>query len=291
MFKLSIELSIVIPNWNGESFITRCISSLDISAKLADVSYEIIVVDDKSDDKSIEKIKSCFPNIKLIENKENLGFVKSCNLGIEKSNGKLIALSNNDIVVRQDYISKMLRHFKDDKVFAVSAKTVDWFTNEPNHLCMNGDFQKGEFVLRYSDPDKFCETKFFQGGSCILKKDMFQELGGFNELFYPGYWEDYDIAYKAYKRGYKIIYEPESVALHLGKSSFRRRYGDDYINILIERNRFIFMWLNMNRADAVKHFFLLSFNLTKNLLKGERNTIKGFIKALPKYIKTFKKNY
>ena len=287
---MSVELSIVIPNWNGESFITRCISSLDLSAKLADVSYEIIVVDDKSDDKSVEKIKTCFPNIKLIENKENLGFGKSCNLGIEKCNGRLIALSNNDIVVKQDYISKMLRHFKDDKAFAVSAKTVDWFTNEPNHLCMDGNFTRGDFVLRYSDPEKYCETKLFQGGSCILRKDIFQELSGFNDLFYPGYWEDYDIAYKAYKKGYKIIYEPESVALHLGKSSFRRKFGDDYVNALMERNKFIFIWLNMNREEAMTHLLMLPFNLTGKLITGNLTTIKGFIKALPKYVKTLKRN-
>jgi len=287
---LNIELSIVIPNWNGESFVTRCISSLDISAKLADISYEIIVVDDNSDDKSVEKIKTCFQNIILIENKENLGFGKSCNIAIEKSQGRLIALSNNDIVVKQDYISKMLRHFKDDKVFAVSAKTVDWFTNEPNHLCMDGEFKRGEFVLRYSNPNKFCETKLFQGGSCILRKDIFQELGRFNDLFYPGYWEDYDISYKAYKEGYKIIYEPESVALHLGKSSFRRKFGDDYVNALMERNKFIFIWLNMSREEAITHLLLLPINLTSKLITGNLTTVKGFIKALPKYVETLKRN-
>ncbi|MFH0794698.1 MAG: glycosyltransferase, partial [bacterium] len=123
--------------------------------------------------------------------------------------------------------------------------TVGWSGEEPNQLNMTAVFRRGEFHLRYSDPDSPALTLFAQGGSAMFRRDRFLALGGFCELFHPGYWEDFDLCYWAAKRGWRVIYNPQAVALHFGKASLMKLLGPDGIASLDERTPLLFTWLNL----------------------------------------------
>lgn len=283
----TIEFSVVIPNWNGVDFIERCLSSLMFCARGTKKSYEIIVVDDASTDGSVAIIAEKFPNVNLIENESNVGFAKSCNKGVTNARGKIVVLVNNDLAAKPEFITNLLRHFCDEKnelLFCVTGKTMDWDDANPNHLNMSFAFESGEVRLKYEDSKATAPTMFFQGGACAFRRDVFLELGGFSELFYPGYWEDYDLSYHALKCGYSLLYEPQAVALHFGKSSFMKRYGRDAVAVLVERNKLIFTMLSITDTPYIASFCLhLSLRCSGTLLtKGNSTFFKAFIKTLPR---------
>ena len=94
---------------------------------------------------------------------------------------------------------------------------------------------------------------FLQGGACALQRDRFLELGGFDPIFAPGYWEDYDLSFRALARGWRILYDPAARALHVGRASFAARYGDDGVRQLTRRNEFLFAWLNLEGRGGLTH--------------------------------------
>jgi GT2 family glycosyltransferase len=295
----TVAVSIVIANWNGEGLIRRCLSSVLVALRVANLPVpactgrqaglagELIVVDDASGDESCEIIRAEFPQVRLLENPRNVGFIPSVNRGVKAARGAIVILLNNDIVVESDFVRAIVAPLRDDrdgKVFAVSARTVSWTDNQPNHVLMKGRFRRGRVALEWSDPKPCGEpqaTLFVQGGSCAVRRDIFLRLGGFQPVFHPGYWEDYDLSYLAARCGYASLYEPRSLAFHLGKVSMRRSLGDDALRALKQRNEFIFTWLNItDAAMLLEHFLLLPVQLFSELWRGEGfGRTKAFIQA------------
>jgi GT2 family glycosyltransferase len=290
---LNPYFSIVIPNWNGEVFITRGISSLLISARASKKPFEFIIVDDASSDSSPAIIAETFPDIKLLRNKKNLGFGHTVNRGVAASKAPFIILANNDLVVKEDFITRLLEPFNDDKdskLFGVSARTVNWTDGSPNHLNMTAHFEKGLIEIDFNDSKSLCKTLFLQGGACSIRRKEFIEMGGLCSLFKPGYWEDYDLSYRAAVRGYKLLYSPGALAYHLGKGSLMKVLGKDGINTISSRNYFYFTWLNLRDPGLLlSHFINLPVNLFKEFFEGkELRLLKGFIKAFPNFPKVLK---
>jgi GT2 family glycosyltransferase len=282
--------SIVIPNWNGEAFIVRGISSLLLSARAYKKPFEFIVVDDASTDDSCKIIETTFPDIRLIRNKENLGFGESVNAGVVASQAPIVILANNDIVAKEDFVKHLMEPFEKDqesKLFGVSAKTVNWTDGSPNHLNMTAHFEKGLIALDFEDSSEAKPTLFLQGGACALRKDIFIALGSFSPLYNPGYWEDYDVSYRAAKMGFRMIYEPRALAWHLGKGSLMKVLGSEGLSALIKRNHFFFTWLNLTDASLLfSHFFHLPFHILREMLSGKPiGLTKGFLKALPNFFR------
>jgi len=280
--------SIVIPNWNGEAFIVRGISSLLISARACKKPFEFIVVDDASTDDSCKIIETTFPDIRLIRNKENLGFGESVNAGVVASQALIVILANNDIVAKEDFVKYLLEPFDkdpDQRLFGVSAKTVNWTDGSPNHLNMTAHFEKGLIALDFEDSVEAKPTLFLQGGACALRKDIFIALGSFSPLYHPGYWEDYDISYRAAKMGYQMIYEPRALAWHLGKGSLMKILGSEGLSALIKRNHFFFTWLNLTDASLLfSHFLHLPFHILREMISGRQLRLtRGFLRSAPKF--------
>ena len=88
-------------------------------------------------------------------------------------------------------------------------------------------------------------TDFFQAGACLINRQKFLELGGFPDIYHPGYWEDYDLAWQAHRRGWASLYEPRAIAYHWGKGSMRRLLGDWGVSLVIRRNHLLFTWANL----------------------------------------------
>lgn len=248
--------------------------------------FEGIVVDDASVDKSAEIIRERFGDVRLAVNKRNLGFAETINAGVKLAKGEIIVLVNNDIVASQDFFTEILKPFEApqmvNELFGVSAKTVNWDTGEPNHLNMTAHFSGGEVRLDFDDSKTLVETFFIQGGAGAYRRDLFMKLGGFSKIFHPGYWEDYDISYLAMKMGYKCLYQPSAIAHHYGKGSLMTVLGKEGLNLTIERNKYIFTWLNITDSDLIfKHFISLPFNISKSIIRtGSLFQFKAALKAL-----------
>jgi GT2 family glycosyltransferase len=290
---LNAHFSIIIPNWNGEELIVRCVSSLLLSARACKKPFEFIVVDDASTDGSCAILKKTFPDITLIRNERNRGFGYSVNKGVEASEAQLAILANNDIVAKEDFVAKLLKPLEEkdsELLFGVSAKTVNWTDGSPNHVNMTAHFEKGLVTLDFEDSREACSTLFLQGGACALRRDLFLELGAFSPMYHPGYWEDYDISYRAAKMGYRMIYEPGALAYHLGKGSLLKVLGKEGIGSLNLRNRFYFTWLNLTDGGLLaRHFLSLPFHMFREMISGEPPALtRGFIKAAPEFFRVLK---
>lgn len=253
---MSHKVSIIVPNWNGKAFLSRCVGGLLQSAAEANLSFELLLLDDASTDGSAEETAREFPDVRLIRQETNLGFGATVNRGAREATGDILILANNDLVPKARFIRELVRHFDEaDDVFGVSGKTVDWEASAPNHVNMTAEFSAGRFRLKWSDDSETAETMFMQGGSCAIRRDLFLKLGGLFHLYAPAYWEDYDLCYHALKAGYRNIYEPLAVASHLGQGSMIRAYGEDRVNLFKLRNLLLFHALNLSDDELYNEFW------------------------------------
>lgn len=277
-------LSIVIPNWNGEEFIARCLAATLQSAQASGYSFEVIVVDDQSHDNSPDIIARGFSRVQLVRNPQNLGFGETVRRGAQLAQGEYLALLNNDLVPKEPMIAELVAPLESNpRLFGVSAKTVNWGDGSPNHVGMSAVWRNGRFELVHSDCAVPEPAMFLQGGSCTVRREEFLRLGGFCPLFKPGYWEDYDLSYLALKAGWQNLYNPKAVAYHLGQASMRRAFEATYLDIMRERNFWLFSWLNLTDSSLLReHLAKLPGQFARDLLAplGERARAKGLLRAL-----------
>lgn len=251
-----MKVSIVIPNWNGKDKLEK---NLPKVLKVKGI-FEIIVVDDASDDGSVAFLRENYSEkIKIIEKKENSGFGSNVNFGVEFVIGDLVFLLNTDAIPDEDCIIKVLHHFKDRKVFSVSFNTGgnwSWAKWEKGYFW---HFQsKGEI--------KTHETLWASGGSGVFRKDLWVELGGFDPLYDPFYVEDLDLGYRAIKRGYKNIWEKNVKVEHYKEVGvIAKNFPGSIIEQISERNMLIFIWKNIHDKQLLKeHIQALAIRLIKS---------------------------
>jgi len=242
---MSAKISIIIPNWNGRAFLKRCVGSILQSAAEHGAPYECFLMDDASTDSSADDIEQAFKLVRVIRHQTNLGFGAMINEGARIATGDILLLVNSDLIASAGFVSHLCSHFSaNNRLFGVSAKTIDWDRGDINHQNMQGTWIHGEFQLLWSDSTDAEPTHFLQGGSCAIRRSLFLELGGFCPLFAPGYWEDYDLSFLALKAGYENLYDPRAQASHLGQGSMIRAYGHERIAFIKERNHLLFQALN-----------------------------------------------
>ncbi|MGB9706534.1 MAG: glycosyltransferase family 2 protein [Microgenomates group bacterium] len=278
--KNKLKFSIVIPNWNGERLLRK-----NLPAVLATGADEVVIVDDGSTDRSVKliknlklKIQSYNSKLKIIENKKNLGFVAAVNKGVTTAKGEIIVLLNNDVVPEKNFLEPLAEDFQDSKVFAVSL-------GEPQWSWAKGKWEKG-FVEHEPGPKtKTPHISFWaSGGSGAFRKDVWQKLGGFDPIFHPFYWEDVDLSYRAWKRGYKVIWDPRAVVYHKHEGTISR-FPQNYVRLISERNRLLFIWKNITSTKMILEHKLW---LAKKLLTSPGYWY-PFLKALEKFPKVLGK--
>jgi len=255
-----MKVSIVIPNFNGEDLLRENIPFILTARDCPgnDIG-EIIVVDDGSTDESVNLLKKNFPDIKLIKHRINRGFSAAVNTGARFSKGKLIVLLNSDVRPEKDFLVAALPHFENRKVFAVSL-------HEKGYGAAIGIFKDGFIVHEPGKEDSSKHLTFWvSGGSGVFRRDIWMELGGMDEkLLSPAYWEDLDLCYRALKRGYKLIWEPNARVSHEHESTISKLSTARFRRIK-ERNQLLFVWKNLTSLSLFrKHVSGLFKRLVKS---------------------------
>ncbi|MBN1866158.1 glycosyltransferase family 2 protein [Candidatus Sumerlaeota bacterium] len=281
------EISIVVTNWNGAAFLEECVSTLWASGEACGRPFELIVVDDVSSDGSPEMVELRFPRVRLLRNEKNMGFARTSNRGAEAARGRILVMMNNDMRVPEAFVRLLVAPFyeersADETLFCVGAKTVDWHDGKPNHLCMRAAWRRGAIGQDWSDPPERCVTTYAQGGSAAFDRALYLRLNGFDPLFHPTYWDDYDTCYRAMKSGWTVLYEPLAVCDHLGKATLKRQASWNRIQRIVERNRLWFNWLNL--GDPLlwcRHLAAIPWIYGRDLATGKGfNGVVGFVWAL-----------
>lgn len=283
-------VSLIIPNYNGNRLLVKNLPKVFEAAKMYDSSTEIIIVDDGSTDNSIETLKTIMGplrhdvNVKIITKEKNEGFSSTCNLGAKKANGNIIVLLNTDIWPEKDFLLYLIPHFNQAKVFGVGCldKSLE-NGNEVERGRGIGWFKKGFLVHARGEVDKN-NTLWASGGSSAYNRKLWLELGGFDQIYNPFYWEDIDLSYRAQKRGYAVLFEPKAVVHHEHKKgAIKSKFSEKQVKTIAYRNQFIFLWKNITDVDLfLQHLLYLPLYFLKALIRGDTPFIIGLVKALVK---------
>jgi GT2 family glycosyltransferase len=252
--------SVVIPNWNGRDLLEKYLPSV-VEALAGNPANEILVVDNGSTDGSAEYLAAAFPRVKVLALPANLGFGGGSNAGIRAAANDVVVLLNSDMRVAPDFLAPLLEGFADPAVFAVSCQI---FFADPHKLreetgLTQGWWRDGSLRLRHRiDPaigDLF-PCFYPGGGSSAIDRRKFLELGGFDKLYEPFYLEDADLGYMAWKRGWKVLYQPRSVVFHEHRGAIGKSFSAARIEAVLKKNYVLFCWKNIHEwRRLAAHFF------------------------------------
>lgn len=286
-----MKTSVIIPNYNGISFLGDCLSTLEAN-KSSDFDFEIIVVDNGSDDGSAMFVKEKFPDVRIIALDRNTGFAAAVNRGIEASASEYILLLNNDIKVREDFVRKLEETISaDSKLFSVNSLMLSMSDNSVldgagDYYCAlgwayaYGKGKKADSALKGGKKNIFSAC----GGASIYRRSVLNEIGEFDENHFA-YLEDIDLGYRARIHGYKSILEPAAVCEHAGSGFSGSRYNEFKID-LSSRNSVYLIYKNMPLLQFLVNLpFLLIGFFVKILFFSLKGFGKSYINGLLRGIK------
>lgn len=229
------RVDVIIPSYNGKHLLSQ---NLPHIIKNTSNLGKITIIDNGSTDDTVAWLSEKYPEIQVVINDTNLGYTRPVNQGIAVSHADYFVLINNDVRPEKDYLKNTRKYFDDPKVFAVSFNEKD--SSWPKISWSQGKMQ----FSRGEDKTKPYFSAWASGGSALFRRSIWDKLGGLDEVFAPWYWEDIDIGYRAWKSGYKIIWEPKSLVVHDHEST-TKKLDQNYVNLIKQRNELLFNWLNI----------------------------------------------
>ncbi len=238
------DLSIIIVNYNVKEFLQNLLDSILKSSP--QITKQIIVVDNASDDGSVEMLREKFPGICLIENKKNVGFGAANNQALEISNGKFILLLNPDTIVQEDTFSILINFFNSHPEAGLVGCKVLNPDGTLQLACRRGfpgpwtSFTKvtglsklfpnsklfARYNLTYLDENQTYEVDAISGAFMLLKREVYEKVGGFDPQFFM-YGEDLDLCYRIQQAGFKVYYVPDTQIIHYKGESTKRSKMDE----------------------------------------------------------------
>ncbi|MFK7831538.1 MAG: glycosyltransferase [Congregibacter sp.] len=210
------QVSIIVPVFNDYRVTMNCLQS--IQQHTADVSYEVILADDCSTDLTTS-IQQRVRGIVVSRTAENQRFLRNCKQAAEKARGEILLFLNNDTAVTEAWLSTLLVPFERKETAIVGPKL----------LFANGSLQEAGGIIwrdasgwnfgRGDHPDRPAynyrrEVDYVSGACLAIRREVWDELDGFDERFAPAYYEDADLCFAARQAGYEVVYEPESAIFH-----------------------------------------------------------------------------
>ena len=244
------EVSVIIPNFNGMAYLDGVLAGLECQTVS---NFDVILVDNGSNDGSCAFVAARYPWVHLIELPENFGFCKAVNEGIRASRSPYVLLLNNDIEVTENFIEEMLSAIKrHPKAFSCAARMIqfhdrDRLDDAGNYYCALGWAYargKGKDIHTYEKEEKIFASC---AGAAIYRKKIFDELGYFDEEHFA-YLEDMDVGYRARIAGYDNIYCPSAVVYHVGSGTSGSKYNSFKVR-LAARNS---VYLNYKNMPAIQ---------------------------------------
>ncbi len=296
--------AVVILNWNGKHFLEEYLPKVESYSQFPDVS--IVVTDNGSTDDSVSYLQKYHPNVRLILLDKNYGFAEGYNRALQQVDSDYFVLLNSDVEVTENWLQPLIDQMQTSGVAACMPK----IRSVADRTSFEYAGAAGGFIDRLGYP--FCRGRIFHtvekdtgqydspieifwatGACCLIKADIFRQMGGFDAYFFA-HMEEIDLCWRIKNAGYTIRYTPESTVYHVGggmlpqKSPFKT-----YLNY---RNNLLMMYKNLPKKHKTRtlafRIILDTISSFHSLLQGDTSVIKAvwkahasFWKALPQYQK------
>lgn len=293
------QITIVIPTFNAAELLQKNLPAC--FAALSD-GDEVLVVDDEGTDttaawmKETFKLEEILPEINnvpegyfphpddvpfavfqkkdtfhkkevtvtLVHLKRNLRFAGAANIGVLLAKNELVFLCNNDVVLEKKCLEFLRPHFDAEAVFAVGCMEYE----DSNRDKKSGKnilyFERGLFQHNRASDFTSGETAWASGGSALFDRYKWLELNGFDRAFYPAYWEDIDLSYRARRQGWKVLFESNAVVYHKHESTHSDLFGQKKIAQMSWRNAFVFTWKNASFLERLQYLLWLPYWVYKS---------------------------
>ena len=285
------EVTIVIPNYKGKEYLFSCVKSL---YEKDQTEKKILIIDNASNDGSIEEVVKEYPEVECVMLDKNYGFCRAVNIGIEKTDTPYVILLNNDTVIKDNYVKYLLDSIKKDpNIFSVEPKMIQY--HDPSKIDSAGTYYnalgwayaygKDKSVKKYNNIRKIFAAC---GGASIYRKKVFEEIGMFDEKHFA-YLEDVDLGYRARIAGYENWYEPEARVYHVGSATTGTRYNEKKV-FLAARNTIFVIYKNMTLIQIVLNSpFILLGIFVKTLFFMKKGFVHEYWRGMKEGVRDCKK--
>ena len=233
------DISVIIVSYNVRDLLESCLQSLYTA--LNGIPHEVFVVDNRSDDGTVDMVRQRFPEVSLIASENNLGFAGGNNLALSRARGAHLLLLNPDTLVQEDTVSTMLRFFGDNPDVGMAGCRIIKPDGSLELACRRSfpspwvSFTKlsglstlfprsplfARYNLTYLSEDESYEVDAISGSFMMLRTEVYETIGGLDESYFM-YGEDLDYCYRTQKAGWKLAYVPETKIIHYGGESTKR---------------------------------------------------------------------
>ncbi len=244
--------SLVVLNWNGKHHLDGCFGSLDALDYPKD-RFEVILVDNGSDDGSREHLRAHHPWVRLIQNERNLGFSAGCNTGVRNADRPdQVVFLNNDLRVEPGFLRALVAPVQRGTCAATTGRMLHWDGQSIDSAGGGANFHGMGIQRGYKSPDgpewdAPRKTLFACGGAMAMSAGAFDEVGGFDEDFFA-YYEDVDLGWRTWVLGHEVHYAPDAVCYH-HHSSTSARVPAERLRRLQVRNPLLACFKNYDDAS------------------------------------------
>lgn len=251
-------VSVVVVNYRGADDTVTCLRALREQLDYPAERLQVVCVDNASGDGSADRIRQV-PGVEVVESPTNLGFAGGCNLGVQHATGSVIAFLNNDARPDAGWVSAAVDVFrKEPTVAAVASKVLDWDGANIDFVDAGLTWFGMGYKRHAGEPDdgthdEARDVLFATGSAMFVRAEVYKRLGGFDERFFMFY-EDVDLGWRLNLRGWRVRYEPRSLAYHRHHASMSKVDSPDNARelFLLERNALAALYKNVSDTTLAK---------------------------------------
>jgi GT2 family glycosyltransferase len=235
-------VSVVILTYNSADFILLCLEALELQTY---ENREIIVVDNASRDGTLRLVEESPYTPKIVRSETNLGCAGGNNLGWHAAKGDIIVFLNPDTVPTKNWLENLIAPFLSRSDVVITGSKL-YYPNShriqhaggilyPNAMCDhfgNGELDHGQY-------DELREVDYVTGAAIAVRRDFLQSMGGFDEDYFPAYYEETDLCYRARRKGFGVLYVPTAVVYHCESPILKKLSPSFYRTFYRSRIRFL----------------------------------------------------
>lgn len=272
------QTTFIVPTYNQRRLMDSCLPPLLAEAGRQHV---VMVVDDAGTDGTAEYVRRTFPDVRVVKLAKNRGFAGAVRAGIAASDSPLFALINSDVQIRAGYLEAILPHFSESDTFAVCSRIEMPGGSQVETGKAAGEFS-GILEPYYVAAEEPGPTLYASGACSVFHRARYEAIGGLETIYRPLYWEDTELGYRAWRRGWRSLFEPGASAYHQRRAWIGSHFGNPYADETFLRNALLFVWKNVrDNSLLTRHVAYVWARLAREVLAGESMMCRALLRALP----------